>query len=70
MFRRLSGSENGRRDVRAPARVEEVAKIAGAEVSEVIAVAEAFRQPDCRFLAAPEGPLRADTMLSMSAMKA
>jgi hypothetical protein len=66
MFRRLSGSENGRRDVRAPARVDEVAKIAGVEVSEVIAVAEAFRRPDCRFLAAPEGPLRADTLLDVS----
>src|SRR5262245_5499430 len=66
MFRRLSGSENGRRDVRAPARVEEVAKIAAAEVDEVIAVAEAFRRPDCRFLAAPEGPLHADTLLDVS----
>ena len=66
MFRRLSGSENGRRDVRAPARVEEVAKIAAVEVDEVIAVAEAFRRPDCRFLAAPEGPLRADTLLDVS----
>jgi hypothetical protein len=66
MFRRLSGSENGRRDVRAPAQVEEVAKIAAAEVDEVIAVAEAFRRPDCCFLAAPEGPLRADTLLDVS----
>jgi hypothetical protein len=66
MFRRLSGSENGRRDVRAPARFEEVAKIAAVEVSEVTAVAEAFLRPDCRFLAAPEGPLRADTLLDVS----
>ncbi|MDQ3584096.1 MAG: hypothetical protein M3495_21990 [Pseudomonadota bacterium] len=66
MFRRLSGSENGRRDVRAPARVEEVAKLAAAEVGEVIAVAEAFRRPDRGFLAASEGPLRADTMLDVS----
>jgi YD repeat-containing protein len=66
MFRRLSGSENGRRDIRAPARVEEVAKIAAVEVDEVIAVAEAFRRSDCRFLAAPEGPLRADTLLDVS----
>jgi hypothetical protein len=66
MFRRLSGSENGRRDVRAPARVEEVAKIANAEVGEVITVAEAFRRPDCCFLAAPAGPLRADTLLDVS----
>ncbi|MGH7944857.1 MAG: AAA family ATPase [Opitutaceae bacterium] len=66
LFRRLSGSENGRRDVRAPARVEEVAKMAAAEVSEVIAVAEAFRRPDRSFLAAPEGPIRVDTMLDVS----
>ena len=66
MFRRLSGSENGRRDVRAPARVGEVAKIAAVEVGEVIAVAEAFRRPDCCFLAAPEGPLHANTLLDVS----
>jgi energy-coupling factor transporter ATP-binding protein EcfA2 len=66
MFRRLSGSENGRRDVRVPALVEEVAKIAAVEVDEVIAVAEAFRRPDCRFLAAAEGLLRADTLLDVS----
>jgi hypothetical protein len=59
MFRRLSGAENGRRDVRAPARVDEVAKIAAVEVDEVIAVAEAFRRSDCRFLATPAGsPMR------------
>lgn len=66
LFRRLSGSENGRRDVRAPAKVEEVAKIAAAEVGEVIAVADAFRRPDRCLLAAPEGPLRADTLLDVS----
>ena len=47
-------------------RVEEVAKIAAVEVDEVIVVAEAFRRSDCRFLAAPEGPLRADTLLDVS----
>jgi hypothetical protein len=66
MFRRLRGSENGRSDVRAPARVEEVAQVAAVEVDEVIAVAEAFRRPDCCFLAAPEGPLRTDTLLDVS----
>lgn len=70
MFRRLSGSEDGRHDVRAPARVEEVAKIAAAEVSEVIAVAEAFRRPDRGFRAVPEEPLRADTMLDVLAVRA
>jgi hypothetical protein len=66
MFKRLSGSENGRRDVRAPARVNEVAKIAAVPPSEVIAVAEAFRHPDRCFLAVAEGPIRDDTLLDLS----
>jgi hypothetical protein len=66
MFKRLSGSENGRRDVRAPARVNEVAKIAAVHPSEVIAVAEAFRHPDRSFLAVAEGPIRDDTLLDLS----
>ncbi|MGH8549846.1 MAG: ATP-binding protein [Methylococcales bacterium] len=32
----------------------------------VIAVTEAFRRPDCCFLAAPEGPLQAGTLLDIS----
>jgi hypothetical protein len=66
MFRRLSGSENGHRDVRAPARVNEVAKIAAVHPSKVIAVAEAFRRPDRCFLAVAEGPLREDALLDLS----
>jgi len=65
MFRRLSGSASGRRDVRAPARVEEIAKIAGVEINDVIAVAEAFARPDRCLLVAPEGPLHADSMLDV-----
>ncbi|MBV8524249.1 MAG: ATP-binding protein, partial [Acetobacteraceae bacterium] len=66
MFRRLSGSEDGRQDVRCPARVKEVAQIAGVDPSEVITVAEAFCGGDRCFLAAPEGLLRGDTMLDIS----
>jgi hypothetical protein len=66
MFKRLSESENGRRDVRTPARVNEVAKIAAVHPSEVIAVAEAFRHPDRCFLAVAEGPIRDDTLLDLS----
>jgi YD repeat-containing protein len=65
MFRRLSGSSSGRRDVRAPARISEVAEIAGAAPDEVIAVAEAFARPDRGLLVAPQGPLRADSMLDI-----
>jgi len=66
MFKRLSGCERGRRDVRSPAQIGEIAKIAAAEQSEVIAVAEAFRRPDRCFLAVPEGPLREYTLLDVS----
>src|SRR5215469_4414671 len=66
MFRRLSGTQDGRRDVRAPARVGEIARIAGVESEAVIAVAEAFRRPDRCFLATPEGPLDENTLLDLS----
>src|SRR5262249_32882173 len=66
MFRRLSGTQDGRRDVRAPATVGEVAGIAGVDPAEVIAVADAFRRPDRCFLAAPEGSLDKDSMLDLS----
>jgi hypothetical protein len=66
MFRRLSGTENGRRDVRCPARINEIAKVAAADSAEVIAVAEAFRRPDRSFLAAPQGPLSEDSVLDLS----
>jgi hypothetical protein len=70
MFKRLSGSEDGRRDVRYSARVHEVAEIAAdgpsSFMGEVIAVAEAFRRPDRCFLAVPEGPVQQDTLLDLS----
>jgi hypothetical protein len=66
MFRRLSGTEDGKRDVRAPARVDEIAKIAQINSGEVIAVADAFRRADRCFLAVPEGPLDEHTLLDLS----
>ena len=66
LFRRLSGARDDRQDVRAPARVSEIAKIAAVEPDNVIVVAEAFRRPDRSFLAAPEGPLDENTLLDLS----
>ena len=66
MFRRLSGTQAGRRDVRAPARIGEIARIAAVDPAEAIAVAEAFRRPDRCFLATPEGPLDENTLLDLS----
>jgi hypothetical protein len=66
MFRRLSGTQDGRLDVRAPARVDEIARIAGVECEAVIAIADAFRRPDRCFLATPEGPLDENTLLDLS----
>ncbi|WP_241018587.1 PDZ domain-containing protein [Paraburkholderia sp. Tr-20389] len=65
MFRRLTGSSSGRRDVRAPSRVAEVAEIACVAPEEVIAVVEAFARTDRGLLLVPEGPLRADSMLDI-----
>ncbi len=66
MFRRLSGNEDGKQDVRCPARVSEVAAIAGVDPTETTAVAEAFIGRDRCFLAAPDGPVGNDTMLDVS----
>ena len=66
MFRRLSGTQDGRRDVRAPARIGEIARIAAVDPAEVIAVADAFRRADRCFLATPEGPLDENTLLDLS----
>ena len=66
MFRRLSGTRDGRHDVRAPARIGEIASVAGVDPGEVIAVAEAFRRSDRCFLTAPQGPLDENTLLDLS----
>jgi hypothetical protein len=66
MFRRLSGTQDGRRDVRAPARVGEIASIAEVEPAAVISVADAFQRADRCFLTTPEGPLDENTLLDLS----
>jgi hypothetical protein len=66
MFRRLSGTEDGKRDVRAPARVDEIAKIAAVDLGDVITVAELFRRADRCFLAVPEGPVDQHTLLDLT----
>lgn len=50
LFKRLTGSETGPRDVRSPARVSEVAAIAAVGQTEVIPVLETFRRQDRCFL--------------------
>ena len=52
--------------MRAPARVDEIAKIGHVDPGEVIAVADAFRRADRCFLAVPEGPLDENTLLDLS----
>ena len=66
MFRRLSGTQDGRHDVRAPARIGEIASIAAVDPGEVVAVVEAFCHPDRCFLTAPEGRLEENALLDLS----
>jgi hypothetical protein len=56
LFRRLTGSETGPRDVRSPAKVSEVAAIAAVQGTEVISILEAFRGPDRCFLVVQSVP--------------
>ena len=52
--------------MRAPARVDEIAKVAHVDPGEVITVADVFRRGDRCFLAVPEGPLDKHTLLDLS----
>src|SRR5271166_1746710 len=65
LFRRLTERGVGRRDTRAPARLQEVADIAGVDPSEVIPVVEVFRRGDRSFLTPREGPLEPSTLLDI-----
>jgi hypothetical protein len=57
MFRRLTERDLGKRDMRAPAYLSDVAIVAGVSESDVKAVVEMFRRPDRCFLTPPEGVL-------------
>jgi hypothetical protein len=67
LFQCLSDRRDDGRVVRRPVKVQDAAAETGFEISEIMAVADAFRAADCNFLlpAAPE-PLRLDTVLDIS----
>lgn len=66
MFRQLTERGIGKRDIRRPARLNDVAKIAGAEIEEVMEVVEAFRKSNRSFVMPPVGvTLRPKTMLDI-----
>lgn len=65
IFQRLTERGSGKRDTRAPARLDDIARVAGVEVSEVRPVIEAFRQPGRCFLTPLEGPLEPDTLIDI-----
>ncbi len=67
LFRALSERGDDQRDVRRPARLGEVAAIAGVEPERVAAVVEVFRRPGRSFLTPPAGvPLEPETVLDVS----
>lgn len=67
MFRRLTERSSSGRDTRHPARLGEIARIAGVEAGEVMAVVEEFRESNRSFLTPPQGtPLTPETILDIS----
>jgi WD40 repeat protein len=66
MFRRLTHRATGKRDTRRPARLDDVAAVAGVAGPDLIAVVDAFRRPDRSFVTPPAGvALGADTVLDI-----
>jgi len=65
LFRRLTERGAGRRDTRAPARLQEIADIAVVSPAEIIPVVEAFRGGDRSFLTPRDGPLEPPTLLDI-----
>ncbi|MCI0387863.1 MAG: AAA family ATPase [Acidobacteria bacterium] len=66
MFRRLTERAIGRRDTRRPTRLQEVADVAEAEIDQVNAIVEVFRQPDHSFITPPPPtPLLHETILDI-----
>ena len=67
LFKALTASSAGGREVRRLAQVRDVAEVAGASVDEVLAVVEAFREPHNAFLMPPAGePLGPDSTIDIS----
>ena len=67
LFKALTASSAGGREVRRLAQVRDVAEVAGASVDEVLAVVEAFREPHNAFLMPPAGePLGPDSSIDIS----
>lgn len=66
MFRCLTERGVGQRDTRAPARLREVAAVAGVALETVIPVVNAFRRPDRSFIMPPFGTeLTPETLLDI-----
>lgn len=66
MFRRLTERGVGQPDTRRPAKLGDVADVAGATTEDVIAVVEEFRKPDRSFVTPPVGvPLNRETILDI-----
>ena len=67
MFRCLSERGSSDRDTRRPVSVQQVAEVAGVDMSSVIEVAEVFRRGDRCFVTPPAGTfLSAETVLDIS----
>lgn len=66
MFRGLTERGMGKRDTRAPARICDLAAVAGVTPDDVYPVVEAFRRPDRSFLVPPAGtPLTPQSLLDI-----
>jgi WD40 repeat protein len=65
--RDTSATQAGKRDTRRPTRLDSIAKVAGASVEQVMAVADVYRGPGVNFLVPPlEVPLTPETFLDVS----
>jgi WD40 repeat protein len=66
MLSRLTERSLGKRDIRHPARVDDIAAVAGVRVDEVLEIAQALRQQDRSFLTPPPpAPIDAGTVLDI-----
>ena len=67
LFRRLTQRSGGGQDTRHPARLGDIAKVAGVGTDDVAAVVEEFRKPDRSFVTPPQGlSLEPETVLDIS----